>query len=161
MRAARSVLLWAVVAGCSIEVPAQSVGQICRTNGDCATGEACTWDRCHALCLVSGDCVPTVCASLRGGPVCLLADEQPCSIDVACLDGLGCGADEACHAACEASRDCTAEQTCTDGLCLEPVPEDAVPDAGEDATEELEETPDAEATDDAEPEAAEGDASAE
>jgi hypothetical protein len=96
--------------------------------------------------------MPTVCATLPGGSVCLLADEQICP----CPDWLACGPDETCHAVCETSRECTSEQSCTDGMCLEPAPEEELADAGagEDATEELDES-DAAVDDDATEEAGE------
>jgi hypothetical protein len=92
--------LWVAAAGCSDDdanfASATGVGNHCRTDGDCRTGECYLGPGggyCTTLCDVEGDTAPcpldTVCKPIQGGPRrCLLI----CGSDTSCGELQDCGA---------------------------------------------------------------------
>ena len=136
-------------------------GSICEMNSDCNNPLSCSYGRCHVTCKEARDCAPgQLCAGPLGAGVCLLLDEQECSLNSDCPGELFCAIDLKCRTQCQNERDCTTRtQKCVPSLsdvnikvCAEPPeledemltpapdagapadagsPADAAPDAGD------------------------------
>jgi len=93
----------------------------CFINSDCSPPLACAFRRCHTACESSRDCTaPQRCvASDKPFNVCQLADEIECTYHSQCAGTQLCGVDGKCRDQCAESRDCLAEQVCTQGTCAE------------------------------------------
>ncbi len=100
-------------------------GATCVLNSECNNPLSCTYGRCHVICVDSRDCKDggRCVKSMEGGTVCLLPEEDKCTLDSDCKIPLVCGRDLKCRNQCKEDRDCpTRTQKCAtpDNKCAEP-----------------------------------------
>lgn len=96
----------------------------CALNSDCTAPLFCVFAKCEVQCRQSRDCATNercVLVGDAGAGVCQLQTETQCNFNTDCVAPLVCAIDRVCRTQCAGNRDCPQGQTCSAGVCGNPL----------------------------------------